>query len=152
MAEEVNKGQNEGEKGTALGGINDLKGRKGANMVVKILAIVLVPLAAIALIAILALNSAGDKISDQMMQHELAATEYALEMSLTNSAPGDFRYENGTLYKGELNLTDNKQVLDSLQQNAGVDVALFWGKNLAVTNPTGESITLSDNVSSKVLA
>ena len=151
MAEEVNKGQNEGEKGTALGGINDLKGRKGANMVVKILAIVLVPLAAIALIAILALNSAGDKISDQMMQHELAATEFALEMSLTNSAPGDFRYENGTLYKGELNLTDNKQVLDSLQQNAGVDVALFWGKNLAVTNLTGENITLNENVSSRVL-
>ena len=151
MAEEVNKGQTEGQNGTALGGINDLKGKKGANMIVKILAIVLVPLVAIAVIAILALNSAGDKISDEMMQHELAATEYALEMSLTNSAPGDFRYENGTLYKGELNLTDNKQVLDGLKQNAGVDVALFWGKDLAVTNLTGESISLSENVSSKVL-
>ena len=147
MAEEVKQGQSE----TALGGINDLKGKKGANMVVKILAIVLVPLAAIAVIAILALNSAGDKISDEMMKHELSATEYALEMSLTNSAPGDFRYENGVLYKGELNLTDNKQVLDGMKQNAGVDVALFWGKDLAVTNLTGESITLSENVSSKVL-
>ena len=51
-------------------------------MVVKILAIVLVPLVAIALIAILALNSAGDRISDAMMKHELSATEYALEMCL----------------------------------------------------------------------
>lgn len=148
MAEEVKQGQNE----TALGGVNDLKGKKGANMVVKILAIVLVPLAAIAVIAILALNSAGDKISDEMMRHELSATEYALEMSLTNSAPGDFRYENGVLYKGELNLTENKQVLDGMKQNAGVDVAMFWGKDLAVTNLTGESITLSENVSSKVLS
>ena len=151
MAEEVSKGQVEGENGTALGGIKDIKGKKGANMIVKILAVVLVPLAAIAIIAILALNSAGDKISDEMMQHELAATEYAMEMSLGNSAPGDFRYENGTLYKGELNLTDNKQVLDGLKQNAGVDVALFWGKELAVTNLTGESVSLSENVSSKVL-
>ena len=151
MAEEVKKGQNEGEKGTALGGINDLKGKKGANMVVKILAIVLVPLAVIAVIAILALNSAGDRISDEMMKHELAATEYALEMSLTNSAPGDFRYENGTLYKGELNLSDNKQVLDGMKQNAGVDVAMFWGKDLAVTNLTGSDIALSEKASSRVL-
>ena len=151
MAEEVKKGQNEGEKGTALGGINDLKGKKGANMVVKILAIVLVPLAVIAVIAILALNSAGDRISDEMMKHELAATEYALEMSLTNSAPGDFRYENGALYKGELNLSDNKQVLDGMKQNAGVDVAMFWGKDLAVTNLTGSDIALSEKASSRVL-
>ena len=151
MAEEVKKGQNEGGKGTALGGINDLKGKKGANMVVKILAIVLVPLAVIAVIAILALNSAGDRISDEMMKHELAATEYALEMSLTNSAPGDFRYENGTLYKGELNLSDNKQVLDGMKQNAGVDVAMFWGKDLAVTNLTGSDIVLSEKASSRVL-
>ena len=151
MAEEVKKGQNEGAKGTALGGINDLKGKKGANMVVKILAIVLVPLAVIAVIAILALNSAGDRISDEMMKHELAATEYALEMSLTNSAPGDFRYENGALYKGELNLSDNKQVLDGMKQNAGVDVAMFWGKDLAVTNLTGSDIALSEKASSRVL-
>lgn len=151
MAEEVKMEQTEGESGTALGGINDLKGRKGANMVVKILAIVLVPLVAIAVIAILALNSAGDRISDEMMKHELGATEYALEMSLNNSAPGDYTYENGAIYKGELNLTDNKQVLDAMKQNAGVDVAMFWGKDLAVTNLSGSNIALSEKVSSKVL-
>ena len=148
MAEGVNQGQTEKQNGTALGGINDLKGKKGANMVIKILAIVLVPLAAI---AVMALNSAGDRISDAMMKHELAATEYALEMSLSNSAPGDFSYENGALYKGELNLTDNKQVLDAFKQNAGVDVAMFWGSDLAVTNLTGDAITLSEKVASKVL-
>ena len=152
MAEEVNKGQAEGDNGTALGGIKDLKGKKGANMVVKILAIVLVPLAAIAIIAIMALNSAGSRISDEMVKQELVATEYALELSLGNSATGDFRYENGILYKGEMNLTDNKQVLDAFKQNAGVDVALFWGKDLAVTNLTESGFTLSDAVASQVLS
>ena len=151
MAEEVNKGQTQGENGTDFGGIKELKGKKGANMVVKILAIVLVPLVAIAVIAIFALNSAGDKISDELMKHELAATEYALELSLSNSASGDFTYENGALYKGELNLTDNKQILDAMKQNAGVDVAMFWGKDLAVTNLDGSNIALSEKVSSKVL-
>ena len=151
MTEEVSKEQIKGENGTGIDEAKRLKEKKGANMVVKILAIVLVPLIVIAVIAILALNSAGDRISDAMMKHELAATEYALEMSLNNSAPGDFSYENGALYKGELNLTDNKQVLDALKQNAGVDVALFWGSDLAVTNLTGGTITLSEKVASKVL-
>lgn len=151
MTEEVSKEQIKGENGTGIDEAKRLNEKKGANMVVKILAIVLVPLIAIAVIAILALNSAGDRISDAMMKHELAATEYALEMSLNNSAPGDFSYENGALYKGELNLTDNKQVLDALKQNAGVDVALFWGSDLAVTNLTGGTITLSEKVASKVL-
>ena len=151
MTEEVSKEQIKGENGTGIDEAKRLKEKKGANMVVKILAIVLVPLIAIAVIAILALNSAGDRISDAMMKHELAATEYALEMSLNNSAPGDFSYENGALYKGELNLTDNKQVLDAFKQNAGVDVALFWGSDLAVTNLTGGTITLSEKVASKVL-
>ena len=142
MTEEVSKEQIKGENGTGIDEAKRLKEKKGANMVVKILAIVLVPLIAIAVIAILALNSAGDRISDAMMKHELAATEYALEMSLNNSTPGDFSYENGALYKGELNLTDNKQVLDAFKQNAGVDVALFWGSDLAVTNLTGGTITL----------
>ena len=151
MTEEVSKEQIKGENGTGMDEAKHLKEKKGANMIVKILAIVLVPLVAIAVIAILALNSAGDRISDAMMQHELAATEYALEMSLNNSAPGDFTYEDGALYKGELNLTDNKQVLDAFKQNAGVDVALFWGSDLAVTNLTGDTITLSEKVASKVL-
>ena len=151
MTEEVSKEQIKGENGTGIDEAKRLKGKKGANMVVKILAIVLVPLVAIALIAILALNSAGDRISDVMMKHELSATEYALEMSLNTSAPGDFTYENGALYKGEMNLTDNKQVLDAFKQNVGVDVALFWGSDLAVTNLTGDTITLSEKVASKVL-
>ena len=152
MAEEVYKGQAEENNGTALGGIKDLKGKKGANMVVKILAVVLVPLVAIAIIAIMALNSAGSRISGEMVRQELVATEYALELSLSNSAAGDFRYENGIFYKGELNLTDNKQVLDDFKQNAGVDVALFWGKDLAVTNLTESGITLNDTAASRVLS
>ena len=58
MTEEVSKEQIKGENGTGIDEAKRLKEKKGANMVVKILAIVLVPLIAIAVIAILALNSA----------------------------------------------------------------------------------------------
>ena len=53
MTEEVSKEQIKGENGTGIDEAKRLKEKKGANMVVKILAIVLVPLIAIAVIAIL---------------------------------------------------------------------------------------------------
>ena len=48
MTEEVSKEQIKGENGTGIDEAKRLKEKKGANMVVKILAIVLVPLIAIA--------------------------------------------------------------------------------------------------------
>ena len=51
MTEEVSKEQIKGENGTGIDEAKRLKEKKGANMVVKILAIVLVPLIAIAVIA-----------------------------------------------------------------------------------------------------
>lgn len=86
MTEEVSKEQIKGENGTGIDEAKRLKEKKGANMVVKILAIVLVPLIAIAVIAILALNSAGDRISDAMMKHELAADGIC-----TGNEPEQFR-------------------------------------------------------------
>jgi len=47
MTEEVSKEQIKGENGTGIDEAKRLKEKKGANMVVKILAIVLVPLIAI---------------------------------------------------------------------------------------------------------
>ena len=52
MTEEVSKEQIKGENGTGIDEAKRLKEKKGANMVVKILAIVLVPLIVIAVIGI----------------------------------------------------------------------------------------------------
>ena len=147
----VKQGQNEGENGTIqLNGIKDLKGRKGANLIVKIL--VLVPMLVIVIFASLALDAVGDDTAERLVREELVATEYAMQLNLNNASEEGFRYENGVLYKGEINLSDNLVFLETFKENTGVDVALFWGKELAVSDINESGIRLNDAVADQVLA
>lgn len=149
----VKQGQNEGENGTIqLNGIKDLKGRKGANLIVKILALVLVPMMVIVIFASLALDAVGDDTAERLVREELVATEYAMQLNLNNASEEGFRYENGVLYKGEINLSDNLVFLETFKENTGVDVALFWGKELAVSDINESGIRLNDAVADQVLA
>lgn len=149
----VKQGQNEGENGTIqLNGIKDLKGRKGANLIVKILALVLVPMLVIVIFASLALDAVGDDTAERLVREELVATEYAMQLNLDNASEEGFRYENGVLYKGEINLSDNLVFLETFKENTGVDVALFWGKELAVSDIKESGIRLNDAVADQVLA
>lgn len=149
----VKQGQNEGENGTIqLNGIKDLKGRKGANLIVKILALVLVPMLVIVIFASLALDAVGDDTAERLVREELVATEYAMQLNLNNASEEGFRYENGVLYKGEINLSDNLVFLETFKENTGVDVALFWGKELAVSDINESGIRLNDAVADQVLA
>ena len=149
----VKQEQNEGENGTIqLNGIKDLKGRKGANLIVKILALVLVPMLVIVIFASLALDAVGDDTAERLVREELVATEYAMQLNLNNASEEGFRYENGVLYKGEINLSDNLVFLETFKENTGVDVALFWGKELAVSDIKESGIRLNDAVAEQVLA
>ena len=149
----VKQGQNEGENGTIqLNGIKDLKGRKGANLIVKILALVLVPMLVIVIFASLALDAVGDDTAERLVREELVATEYAMQLNLNNASEEGFRYENGVLYKGEINLSDNLVFLETFKENTGVDVALFWGKEHAVSDINESGIRLNDAVADQVLA
>ena len=149
----VKQGQNEGENGTIqLNGIKDFKGRKGANLIVKILALVLVPMLVIVIFASLALDAVGDDTAERLVREELVATEYAMQLNLNNASEEGFRYENGVLYKGEINLSDNLVFLETFKENTGVDVALFWGKELAVSDINESGIRLNDAVADQVLA
>ena len=149
----VKQEQNEGENGTIqLNGIKDLKGRKGANLIVKILALVLVPMLVIVIFASLALDAVGDDTAERLVREELVATEYAMQLNLNNASEEGFRYENGVLYKGEINLSDNLVFLETFKENTGVDVALFWGKELAVSDIKESGIRLNDAVADQVLA
>ena len=58
MAEAVKQEQTEGET-VSLDNMKDLKGKKGANLIVKILAMVLMPMLVIIFFAMLALKAVG---------------------------------------------------------------------------------------------
>lgn len=48
--------------------------------------------------------------------------------------PGEWRAENGTLYKGETVMNDNNDLLDELQKNTGCVITLFAGDTRVATN------------------
>ena len=151
MAEAVKKEQTEGET-VSLDNMKDLKGKKGANLIVKILAMVLMPMLVIIFFAMLALKAVGNNTAETLVKEELAATEYAMQLNLDSASGEGFRYENGSLCKGEINFTENQSFFQNFTSNTNVDVVLFWDKEAAAASFDYSGIVLSDSVASKVLS
>ena len=151
MAEAVKKEQTEGET-VSLDNMKDLKGKKGANLIVKILAMVLMPMLVIIFFAMLALKAVGNNTAETLVKEELAATEYAMRLNLDSASGEGFRYENGSLCKGEINFTENQSFFQNFTSNTNVDVVLFWDKEAAAASFDYSGIVLSDSVASKVLS
>lgn len=151
MAEAVKQEQTEGET-VSLDNMKDLKGKKGANLIVKILAMVLTPMLVIIFFAMLALKAVGNNTAETLVKEELAATEYAMQLNLDSASGEGFRYENGSLCKGEINFTENQSFFQNFTSNTNVDVVLFWDKEAAAASFDYSGIVLSDSVASKVLA
>ena len=151
MAEAVKQEQTEGET-VSLDNMKDLKGKKGANLIVKILAMVLMPMLVIIFFAMLALKAVGNNTAETLVKEELAATEYAMQLNLDSASGEGFRYENGSLCKGEINFTENQSFFQNFTSNTNVDVVLFWDKEAAAASFDYSGIVLSDSVASKVLA
>ena len=151
MAEAVKQEQTEGET-VSLDNMKDLKVKKGANLIVKIIAMVLMPMLVIIFFAMLALKAVGNNTADTLVKEERAATEYAMQLNLDSASGEGFRYENGSLCKGEINFTENQSFFQNFTSNNNVDVVLFWDKEAAAASFDYSGIVLSDSVASKVLA
>lgn len=111
-----------------------LKQKKGMNLMVKILGIAIVPLILLVVVAAINIRDVGIKVSEQLVQHELNATTYALESTLSTLNQEEFRCEDGVLYKGEYNLSDDQTFLDQFKENTNVDVTIFYGNTRMATS------------------
>lgn len=108
--------------------------KKGMNLMVKILITAMIPLVLIVIMAGLAIRIVGVDLSNKLVQHELRATVYAMEMTLSNLSDGDYRSDGKSLYKGSYNLTENQDFMDEFKKNTDVDITLFWGKTRMATS------------------
>lgn len=111
-----------------------MKQKKGMNLMVKILGIAIVPLILLVVVAAINIRDVGIKVSEQLVQHELNATTYALESTLSTLNQEEFRCEDGVLYKGEYNLSDDQTFLDQFKKNTNVDVTIFYGNTRMATS------------------
>lgn len=134
------------------GFLEEIKGKKGMNLMAKLLMIILTPIIVIALFAIIAMKHVGEGTARNLVEQELYAMQHAMEINLENASSSPLRYEDGNLYKGEVNLSADTQFLKTFMENTGVDVSLFWGTEMVVTSFSDYDYSVSSKVSSSVLA
>ena len=122
--------------------IQEIKVKKGANLVLKLQGVVMFPMIVLVIFATLALRAVGNDTAERLVEKELNATEYAMQLNLDMVSPEDFRYENGMLYKGDVVLAEQKDFLANFKAETGVDVVLFWDNKLVVTSIDSADIVL----------
>ena len=116
-----------------------MKQKKGLNLMVKILGIAIVPLILLVVLTAIDIRDVGIEVSEQLVQHELNATTYAVQSTLSTVSDGDFRCEDGLLYKGDMNLSEDQTFLDNFRENTNVDVTIFYGDTRMATSIKDES-------------
>jgi len=65
-------------------------------------------------------------ITKRNTENGLKATAYAIAGSL-DVTDGDYKVSKGSLYKGEVNLSEEREFIDNISRNSGVDIILFYG-------------------------
>lgn len=111
-----------------------LEKKKGLNLMMKILVISVIPLIILVFMAGLAIRSVGISVSEKCVQHELNASIYALEQTLSMLSDGDWSYDGNALYKGEYNISDSQGFMDAFKENTDVDVTICWGTTRMATS------------------
>lgn len=109
-------------------------------------AISMVPLLLYGIGVIIFSSATFQKSMHQQVYTELQNMASLVDTLLNTAYPGDYALENGTslsLYKGDVNLTDDCHLIDDIHEHTGMDVTLFYeDTRLATTirNWDGERI------------
>ncbi|MGN0350184.1 MAG: methyl-accepting chemotaxis protein [Roseburia sp.] len=112
----------------------ELRQKKGMNMVAKILIVTMIPLLVLVLLATSSIRSVGKTVASRLAEHELNATTYAVEQTLAVASSEDYSCDGKSIYKGEINLTEDETFLDNFKAETDVDVTLFWGDTRMATS------------------
>lgn len=108
--------------------------KKGLNLMMKILGVAIIPLIILVVIAGVSIQMTGTELSEELVEHELSSTIYALQNTLEAMSAGEFSYQDGILYKGDHNISEDQAFLDSFKDNTGVDVTMFYGVTRMATS------------------
>ena len=73
----------------------------------------------------------------QSIRDELAATTNMMVECLDLTVRGDYKYEDGRLLKGDLNITDST-MLYRVREKSHIDTTIFWGDTRVITTVEDE--------------
>lgn len=129
-----------------------LKGKKGANLLIKILAVVMIPIVILVIFTILALGNVGDSTASNLVEKQLASMQYMIGQNLM-AGEGSFNMVDGQLYKGDLVLSGENGLLAEIKENTHIDSAIFIGSDMVASSlENADGTTVSSRISDRVLA
>ena len=128
-----------------------LQGKKGVNIMIKMMGVILVPIVILVVFSVLSLRNVGNRTASNLVRKELAVTQYMIEQDLI-TRDGSFNTVNGQLYKGDIMISGESGVLAGIKQNTGIDTAIFIGADPVASSLTGSDSSVSSRISDKVLA
>ena len=111
------------------------------NLTAKILLCVALPIIVLVTFAVLAIRNVGNLMAEQMLEQRLLIADHALSEMFSLVSDENFHMEGDDLYLGSLNLTEDNSVIDTFNQDTGIDVAIFYGTTRRATTVIGSDGT-----------
>lgn len=105
----------------------EAKEKKGLQLIAKISAVAAIPMIALVILGcIIGVNGMND-ISSILMKEQLLSAEYSFTQIMDAVSTDDYSYENGILYKGSYNVTENERLLSNFREETGIEVSIILG-------------------------
>ena len=123
----------------------------------KLLAMSLFPLIVLGLITIIFGNARIREVVTDNIENGLRGTAVAVRNAIDYADEGEYHVEDGTLYKGEFDVTNVTDMADHIQTSADTDITVFYGNTRYMTSVLDAQgnraigTTASEEVTSKVL-
>lgn len=121
-----------------------MKKQKKLSVMAQLVMLCVIPMVImVAFVTVYAIGTMRNMVHDSTMEglENLCRSVYAAYEALD---PGAYRIEGETLYKGNYNVTENVDIIDSFVEGSSADVTLFYGDTRRATSlrdkDTGERI------------
>lgn len=123
----------------------------------KMLAMSLLPLIILGLTTIIWGNARIKEVVTENIENGLRGTAVAVRNAIDYADEGEYHVEDGTLYKGEFDVTNVTDMADHIQTSADTDITVFYGNTRYMTSILDAQgnraigTTASEEVTGKVL-
>ncbi len=107
--------------------------KKGLQLVGKLMLVVAIPLVLIVFLGCLIGVSEINNVGEALIKNELQTASYAFRTQMDILSKEDFVYQDGVLYKGDVNITENEKFLESFHEETGVEVTIILEDNRCAT-------------------
>lgn len=130
-----------------------LKNKKGLKLISKILIVAMVPLFLLVAVAAFSIRSVTEKVSDGLIQQEMYALQYQLEVSLDALGTEPYLFDGTQFKRGDVSVRDNVSIFTNFTRRTDVYSGILCGKTIlmSTTKDGLAQVEINDETYQKIL-